>query len=102
VIDAGGTVTFDVPAGVHQIAIYEPGVEPSDIDISILTTLCPGSAARLISDSNLRVALITNACGSAWQAQYTFNTPGRYLVICAFLPHFLDGMYGWVEVREPS
>ena len=102
VIDVGGTVTFDVPAGVHQIAIYEPGVQPEDLDISILTALCPGSTPRLISDSNRRVALITNACGSAWQAQYTFNTPGRYLVICAFLPHFLDGMYGWVEVRERS
>ena len=102
VIDAGGTVTFEVPAGVHQIAIYEPGVEPGDIDTSILTVLCPGRTARLISDSNRRVALLTNACGSAWQAQYTFSTPGRYLVICAFLPHFQDGMYGWVEVRSRS
>jgi plastocyanin len=42
---------------------------------------------------------MTHACGSSWQAQYTFHAPGRYLVICAFLPHFEVGMYGWVEVR---
>ena len=27
-----------------------------------------------------------------------FLNPGRYLVICAVLPHFNDGMYAWVEV----
>src|SRR5512134_3995883 len=28
VIAVGGTVTFDVPAGAHQVAIYAPGTEP--------------------------------------------------------------------------
>jgi hypothetical protein len=28
-----------------------------------------------------------------------FDEPGRYLVICAVLPHFNVGMYGWVEVK---
>jgi hypothetical protein len=28
-----------------------------------------------------------------------FLQPGRYLVICAVLPHFNDKMYAWVEVR---
>ena len=100
VIDVGGTVTFEVPAGAHQIAIYAPGTEPAEINTSALRALCPGPAARLIDDPTNRVALITSACGVAWQAQYTFNTPGRYLVICAFLPHFQVGMYGWVEVRD--
>jgi plastocyanin len=100
VIAAGGTVTFDVPASAHQIAIYAPGTEPEDIDTTIRTPICPGTAPRLINDPANRVALITHACGSAWQAQYTFTTPGRYLVICAFLPHFQVGMWGWVEVKE--
>ncbi len=99
-IAEGGTVTFNVPAGVHQIAIYAPGTRPENINTAALTPLCPGPAPRLINDPVNRVALITHACGSAWQAQYTFNTPGRYLVICAFLPHFQVGMYGWVEVRD--
>lgn len=100
VIDRGGMVTFDVPAGAHQIAIYAPGTEPGDIDTTALIPLCPGSTPRLINDPANRVALITHPCGSAWQAQYAFNAPGRYLVICAFLPHFQVGMYGWVEVRD--
>lgn len=100
VIDKGGTVTFNVPAGVHQIAIYAPGTNPEDINTASLIALCPGQTPRLINDATNRVALITHACFSAWQAQYTFNTPGRYLVICAFLPHFEVGMYGWVEVRD--
>ena len=100
VIDTGGIVTFDVPAGAHQIAIYAPGTNPEDINTAVLTALCPGPTRRLINDPTNRVALITHACGSAWQTQYTFNTPGRYLVICAFLPHFNVGMYGWVEVRD--
>ncbi|MGH7572456.1 MAG: hypothetical protein ACREMK_11530 [Gemmatimonadota bacterium] len=30
----------------------------------------------------------------------TFDTPGRYLVICRVLPHFVvAGMYGWVIVK---
>jgi len=100
VIDEGGTVTFNVPAGVHQIAIYAPGTSPEDINTAALIALCPGPTPRLIDDPTNRVALITHACGSAWQAPYTFNTPGRYLVICAFLPHFEVGMYGWVEVQD--
>jgi uncharacterized cupredoxin-like copper-binding protein len=27
-----------------------------------------------------------------------FPKHGRYLVICGVLPHFQDGMYGWVKV----
>src|SRR5687768_12772266 len=35
VIDKDGTVTFNVP-GVHQVAIYEPGTKPEDINTSLL------------------------------------------------------------------
>jgi|SRR5882672_9589740 len=31
-----------------------------------------------------------------------FLEPGRYLVICAVLPHFNDGMRAWVEVRPEN
>lgn len=31
---------------------------------------------------------------------WTFEEPGRYLVICEVLPHFaVNGMYGWVIVK---
>jgi hypothetical protein len=29
----------------------------------------------------------------------TFPEPGRYLVICAVLEHFNDGMMAWIDVR---
>jgi hypothetical protein len=29
-----------------------------------------------------------------------FLEEGRFLVICAVLPHLNDGMYAWVEVRD--
>ena len=29
-----------------------------------------------------------------------FPAPGRYLVVCGVLPHFLEAMHGYVTVRE--
>ena len=103
VIDKGGAVTFNT-FGVHQISIYAPGTEPEDIDTAdlVLTPAgCPKpmNAPLLIDDDTNRVAAYTHACGAPWSATHTFNEPGRYLVICAFLPHFEVQMYGWVIVR---
>jgi plastocyanin len=104
VIDKGGTVTFNT-FGVHEVAIYAPGTNPEDIDTSdlVLTPAgCPkpNGAALLIDDDTNRVALYAQPCGpGARQVTHTFDEPGRYLVICAFLPHFQVGMYGWVIVR---
>jgi plastocyanin len=40
-------------------------------------------------------------CFAPGTVEHTFNNEaGRYLVICAFLPHFELRMYGWVTVRE--
>ena len=104
VIDLGGTVTFNT-AGVHQVAIYAPGTDPDDIDMSILVPTpagCPkpGGAPLLMNDPENRVALYAQACGGIRKVEHTFTKPGRYLVICAFLPHFQVQMYGWVEVRD--
>ena len=109
VIDKGGEVTFNT-FGVHQVAIYAPGTEPGDIDTSdvVLTpTGCPkpmtpnGPLPLLIDDDTNRVATYPQPCGPGLrQVKHTFNEPGRYLVICAFLPHFQVQMYGWVIVRE--
>jgi uncharacterized cupredoxin-like copper-binding protein len=30
----------------------------------------------------------------------SFATPGRYLVICNVAPHFRDGMWAWVIVKN--
>ena len=104
VIDKGGTVTFNT-IGVHVIAIYAPGTEPDDIDTSILSptpTDCPkpGGAPLLIDDPENRVKLFAEPCGGPRTVKHTFEEPGRYLVICAFLPHFQVQMWGWVEVKD--
>src|SRR5688500_17020270 len=101
VIKAGGTVTFN-SSGIHQVAIYDDGTEPSDIDTSIVRgTPCLGGAPLLINDSEDRLAVFDQPCaGGPASPSYTFAEPGRYLVICAFLPHFEVQMWGWVIVKE--
>ena len=108
VIDAGGTVTFNLPANVHQIAIYADGTQPEDINLGVRTTLaafagCAGppvvNAPLVINDPTNRVAAIPVPCFAPAQRSFTFTTPGKYLVICAFVPHFEVGMYGWVDVK---
>jgi len=112
VIGKGGKVTFKVPPGVHQVAIYKPGTEPEDINTApaTLTTLaafakCAGNpvvnAPLVITDPTNREAVYPIPCFAPGTAEHTFvNEAGRYLVICAFLPHFEGRMYGWVTVRE--
>ena len=104
VIARGGTVTFKMgPAPVHAVGIYAPGTEPEDINTNILTPPPPPPCppVPLISDPNNLVANVsTQRCqGGAAAPTFTFTAPGRYFVICRFLPHFLVQMYGWVIVR---
>jgi plastocyanin len=106
VIDKGGTVTFVMGAsGVHEAAIYQPGTSPDDIR-TVPPFLAPPAAGcppvPTINDPNHRIAIVSDqVCeGGLHAPTWTFNTPGRYLVICTFLPHFQSGMYGWVTVRD--
>ena len=106
VIDKGGKVTFNT-FGVHQVAIYDDGTKPGDIDTTVLKLMpagCPrpgGVVPLLIDDAENRVAIYEQPCGPAPRTvEHTFDEPGTYLVICAFLPHFEVQMYGWVRVRE--
>jgi len=113
-IRAGGSVNFIV-AGFHLIAVYGNGTTPSDINtaITIPTTIPPGPP--LINDPANRVyfgvdptVLPVLAGPPQGPAQprlqdrvevVHFPDPGTYLVICAVLPHFVDGMYGYVKVN---
>ena len=105
VISAGGTVTFNI--GVfHRVAVYEPGTQPEDIDVTATVNLTspifiPGF---VIDDPNGRVAVSwPNAnelsfAPTSWD--FTFTAPGKYLIICTTLPHFAEAnMYGWVDVK---
>ncbi|HXW05600.1 MAG TPA: plastocyanin/azurin family copper-binding protein [Vicinamibacterales bacterium] len=115
VIRVGGTVTFNLPVSIHQIRIYKPGTDPEDINTAFPsnTTLAAfaGCGAPLPDDlvnaplvindpTNLEAAYPVPCLTPNQVVEHTFTTAGKYLVICAFLPHFNVGMYGWVEVKE--
>ena len=113
-IKAGGTVNFII-AGFHQVIVYGDGTQPDDIDATdtVPVTVPPG--APLINDSTNRVyrgidpttlPLLRGPAQGPNQPVLQdrvevvhFPEPGRYLVICGVLPHFVDNMYGWVKVN---
>jgi plastocyanin len=113
-IKAGGTVNF-VISGFHQVIVYGDGTAPEDVNTgdTVPTTIQPGPP--LINDSNNRVfrgidpsvlpMLQGPPQGPAQPVlqdrieAVQFAQPGRYLVICGVLPHFVDGMYGYVKVN---
>ena len=107
-IKAGGYVNFII-SGLHVVAIYGGGraaMRPSDIDTTILTPLGPG-LPPVIGDPDRRVYRGPNPVISAGPPPVInldrvevvhFDNPGTYLVICAVLPHFNEGMFGYVRV----
>jgi hypothetical protein len=105
VIAQGGSVTFEV-APCHQPAVYEAGTTPDDINVAATEANTAGCPPPRINDPAGRLALgpATPPPGAAvveWTTPAgTFDTPGRYLVICTTFVHFqFAKMYAWVEVR---
>jgi plastocyanin len=101
-IKAGGTVNFIV-AGFHNIAVYGNGTTPDDINDAIRRDVpgAPPGFPQLIDDSNNRVFRgIASFPPVNIDRVEVVNFPekGQYLVICAFVPHFEDNMWGWVKV----
>lgn len=107
-IKAGGTVNFII-GGFHVLAIYDDGVQPTDIDISLIVPpTVPGGPARvpaLFDDPRNRIyrgldpaTLPAGGPRSDRVEAFKFDKPGLYLVLCAVVSHFNDGMYGYVRV----
>lgn len=99
-IRAGGTVNFII-GGFHVVTIYDDGTRPEDIDT---TDVVPNRMPPIINDSTNRIyrgldplLLPVNAQQDRVET-VQFSQPGTYLVICAVLPHFQEGMYGYVRV----
>lgn len=104
VISRGGTVTFDVGA-IHQVAIYGDGIGPDDIEVgpgTLEDSPIPGPFPPdfIIDDPAERIYLGPAISFSGHTTSFTFDEPGRYLVICTVTPHFVaNDMYGWVIVK---
>jgi hypothetical protein len=106
VIDRGATVEFE-SFPVHQIAVYAPGTRPEDIRLDAdhladADTPWGPFPDVLIDDPANRLALSPISFERmTWKPSAdTFRQPGRYLVICTLVFHFVPSrMYGWVEVR---
>ena len=107
VIARGGSVTFKIDL-VHQVAVYEPGVQPTDIEVSPATLedvdLGPFVLPNFrINDPTNRIVLgpPQQLFDQEWTTPPgTFDAPGRYLVICTTVPHFVgSNMWAWVTVK---
>ena len=117
-VKAGGTVNFII-AGFHLVAVYGNGTKPDDINTSLTMTPTTQGVPPLINDPVNRVYLGNDPSvfpllrgpmqqgpiGPPFQPVLqdrvevvNFPNPGKFLVICAVLPHFLDGMVGYVDV----
>ena len=100
-IKSGGTINFTI-AGFHVLAIYGPGTKPDDIDATIVEPIpgAPPDFPPVIADPNERVYRGINPITLPQDRveAVQFNRRGTYLVICAFLPHFEDEMWGFVRV----
>lgn len=100
-IRSGGSVNFIV-SGLHNIAIYDDGVTPTDINIALTTptTSATPPVLPIIDDPNRRIYRgVDPSLQSRDRVEVVnFAAPGTYLVICGVLPHFAGGMYGYVRV----
>lgn len=124
-ISKDGSVNYTVN-GFHQIAIYKVKKDTTraevisnpkafvDIDNLADLTLPDGTVIPgiMINDPHQRTFLEPASpfdhvvASPADLVSVDFGRPGRYLVICAVLPHFLDGgpaanggMFGFVDVE---
>jgi len=100
-VKAGGTVNFII-SGFHLVAVYGPGTEFEDINGS-LTVALPGAPASFppaVNDPVNRIYRGLNPFGAPPDRveAVNFGVPGRYVAVCAFLPHFTDRMFGYIQV----
>lgn len=117
-IKAGGTVNFII-AGFHVVAVYAD-TRPDDINIALTVPPFGAPGPPIIDDPVNRVyrgidpTVMPVHQGPPQQGPVGppfqpllqdrtevvhFPERGRYLVICAVLPHFNEGMYGYVKVN---
>jgi plastocyanin len=88
-VSSGTTVDFNV-GGFHQVVVYAAGTTRDQIV----------PAGFTVDDPNNRVHLGPSPFVANPSTSYTFQTPGKYLIICNIAPHFqFTSMWGYVNVR---
>lgn len=126
-VSVGDVVNF-VVAGLHVIRVYDRGVRlrdvkdqiPDECEVNPAPATCfPGGPVPVIPTFDL--AIYYQGLNSIPPAAppmvppfaplslaqnrvepVSFLKPGRFLVICAVLPHFNDKMYAWVRVMPSN
>ena len=94
--DSRGTIS-----GTHQILIYGPGTALADVQrIIIEATPGPPPFPGFINDPNNRIyrGLDPRPLPQDRQESVTLADRGTYLVVCGLVPHFDEGMHGWIKV----
>jgi hypothetical protein len=117
VVSVPATVNFIV-SGVHWIWVYRPGVSLQEVvdhiplagffvNYEVVTLgvsnvfakgIFPGTPTAVPPFSDAMPFPFSGAQNRT--DSIAFSTPGRYLVICNVVPHFVDGMYAWVRVVD--
>jgi hypothetical protein len=127
-IKEGDAVNFIIGGG-HVVTVYDDGTKPEDIDTSVIEPAanCPTTAGGVINDPINRIyrgpCFSTNFGTTVNTVPPTmppptvtivrrdgvevvqFTKPGRYLVICSRLNHFINSsgqfqMFGFVKVER--
>lgn len=98
-VKTGGSLTFII-SGLHLLLVYGPGSTMESIDRTRLEFAVPGAFPGFINDPNNRVYRGPDPRPLPLDRVevVTFAQPGRYLAVCGLLPHFVDGMHGFVHV----
>jgi plastocyanin len=123
VVKAGDIVNFAV-AGLHYIRVYGKGVTLADVrgqipdacevnPVPALPECASGTPVPVVPLGSLATYYVginpftipqpgppfaVPSAATNRVEPVAFLNPGKYLVICAVLPHFNDKMYAWVVV----
>jgi hypothetical protein len=91
-----------VISGFHILTIYGPGTKLEDVN-GTLTQPIPGAPTGFpmaVNDPLNRVYRGNNPISLPQDRTeaVSVSAPGRYLVVCTFVPHFNERMHGFVNV----
>lgn len=97
-IKVGGSVTFNI-SGTHLILVYAPGTTLESINGSLIEGVDPPFPG-FVNDPVNRIYRGLNPRTNPPDRSETITlaAPGTYLVVCGVVPHFVEGMHGFVKV----